>query len=210
MCGGGCRALPRSRFRHRKPAGLRNPRRGGWAEDTAKEFAGWLAGARCPALRSAGLFGSETGSPRARAALCAAWVSSRGGGRRAEPGLRTSRQEEPAAEAAKKLPPPGPLRQNRSPLQEHRPCLSPKKTPRGCPTPRKSPCRGRPGKTEGPFRSTAPVYHQKRSLRGCPTPRKKPRRRAKKVQNSAFFAFAAATNSRNSGCARLGRLLNSG
>ena len=60
--------------------------------------------ARCPALRSAGLFGSQTGSPRAHAALCAAWVSSRGGGRRAEPGLRTSRQEKPCGHSRKNRP----------------------------------------------------------------------------------------------------------
>ena len=95
---------PGAGVRHRKPAGLRNPRRGGWADGRARVFVRQFAGARCPALRSAGLFGSETGSPRAHAALCAAWVSSRGGGRRAEPGLRTSRQEKPAAEAAKTVP----------------------------------------------------------------------------------------------------------
>ena len=73
-------------------------------------LSGGSESARCPALRSEGLFGSETGSPRAHAALCAAWVSSRGGGRRAEPGLRTSRQEKPAAvpQKRKKAPSGGP------------------------------------------------------------------------------------------------------
>ena len=70
---------PGAGVRHRKPAGLRNPRRGGWAEGKTKVFVEWLAGARCPALRSEGLFGSETGSQRARAVqgtgiLCAGVV----------------------------------------------------------------------------------------------------------------------------------------
>ena len=69
MCAEGCRALPRSRFRHRGFAKPRNPRRGGWADGKAKELVRRLAGARCPALRSAGLFGSETGSPRTRVAF---------------------------------------------------------------------------------------------------------------------------------------------
>ena len=60
--------------RHRKPAGLRNPRRGGLAEGKTKVLAGWFAGEFCPALRSEGLFGSETGSPRARyRALLGIW-----------------------------------------------------------------------------------------------------------------------------------------
>ena len=94
---------PEAGVRNREPAGLRNPRRCGLADGTAKEFAGRLAGAHCPALRSAGLFGSETGSPRARAVQGTGipgvpnislqrkyWGGFRGGGRRAEPGLRTS------------------------------------------------------------------------------------------------------------------------
>ena len=88
---------PGAGVRNRKPAGLRNPRRGELADGKTEVFVRQLARARCPALRSAGLFGSETGSPRARAVQGTARVSSRGGGRRAEPGLRTSRQKEPAA-----------------------------------------------------------------------------------------------------------------
>ena len=41
---------------------------GGWMV-RIRVFVEWLAGARCPALRSAGLFGSETGSPRTRVAF---------------------------------------------------------------------------------------------------------------------------------------------
>ena len=70
LWGGRSRALPRSRFRHRGFAEPRNPRRGGSVEGKTKILVRWLARARCPALRSAGLFGSETGSPRARASLC--------------------------------------------------------------------------------------------------------------------------------------------
>ena len=86
--------------------------------------------ARCPALRSAGLFGSETGSPRARAVQGTGipgvpnissqrkcWGGFRGGGRRAEPGLRTSRQKELAAAAAKKPSPPGPSRHKKKACQ---------------------------------------------------------------------------------------------
>ena len=109
---------PGAGVRNRKPAGLRNPRRGGMAEGKTKVFVRRLAGARCPALRSEGLFGSETGSPRTRAVQGTARVSSRGGGRRAEPGLRTSRQKELAATAAKKSPPPGPSRLKRSFFQK--------------------------------------------------------------------------------------------
>ena len=58
---------------------MRHPRRGGLAEGKTKVLAGWFAGECCPALRSEGLFGSETGSPRARAVqgtgiLCAGVV----------------------------------------------------------------------------------------------------------------------------------------
>ena len=95
---------PGAGVRHRKPAGLRPPRRGGLADGTAQEFVGRLAGARYPALRSAGLFGSETGSPRTRAVQGTARVSSRGGGRRAEPGLRTSRQKSPRPKPQKNRP----------------------------------------------------------------------------------------------------------
>ena len=109
-------------------AGPRTPRRGGWADGTTKALVGRLARERCPALRSAGLFGSETGPPkltpcflstaqkawgpqRSRAGTPGVpnissqrkyWGGFRGGGRRAEPGLRTSRQKELAAAAAKK------------------------------------------------------------------------------------------------------------
>ena len=69
LCAEGCRALPRSRFRHRGFAEPRNPRRGGSVEGKTKILVRWLARARCPALRSAGLFGSETGSPRTRVAF---------------------------------------------------------------------------------------------------------------------------------------------
>ena len=97
---------PGAGVRNRKPTGLRNPRRGGLADGTAQEFAGRLAGARCPALRSRRPFRLGDGVP---ARPCRAlrgmgipgvpnissqrkcWGGFRGGGRRAEPGLRTSR-----------------------------------------------------------------------------------------------------------------------
>ena len=60
---------PGAGVRHRGSAELRNPRRGGVADGTTKALVGRLAGERCPALRSAGLFGSETGSPRTRVAF---------------------------------------------------------------------------------------------------------------------------------------------
>ena len=56
------------------PQACETPRRGGLADGTAQEFVGPFVGARGPALRSAGLFGSETGSPRARyRALLGIW-----------------------------------------------------------------------------------------------------------------------------------------
>ena len=60
---------PGAGVRHRGPAGPRNPRRGGWADGTTKALVGRLARERCPALRSAGLFGSETGPQRPRAGV---------------------------------------------------------------------------------------------------------------------------------------------
>ena len=42
---------PGAGVRHRKPAGLRNPRRGGWADGKTRVFVRRLAGARCPAVK---------------------------------------------------------------------------------------------------------------------------------------------------------------
>ena len=42
---------PGAGVRNRGPAGPRNPRRGGWADGKARVFVGWLAGARCPAVK---------------------------------------------------------------------------------------------------------------------------------------------------------------
>ena len=103
MCAGGCRALPRSRFRNRSSTELRNPRRGGLAEGKTKVLAGWFAGEFCPALRSRRPFRFGDGIP-ARPCRARHGHFVRGGGRRAEPGLRTSRQEKPAATAAKNRP----------------------------------------------------------------------------------------------------------
>ena len=114
MCAGGCRALPRSRFRNRSSTELRNPRRGGLAEGKTKVLAGWFAGEFCPALRSRRPFRLADGVPARQIPSKARYLApSRGGGRRAEPGLRTSRQEKPAAAAAKNRP-----RRGRSGIKE--------------------------------------------------------------------------------------------
>ena len=110
---------PGAGVRHRGPAGPRNPRRGGWADGTTKVLVGRLAGARCPALRSRRPFRLGDGVPARQIPSKARYLApSRGGGRRAEPGLRTSRQKELAATAAKKPSPPGPPRHKRRFVKE--------------------------------------------------------------------------------------------
>ena len=124
---------PGAGVRNRKPAGLRNPRWGGSADGKTEVFVRRLAGEFCPALRSRRPFRLGDGVParpcRARhgagipgvpniSSQRKCWGGFRGGGRRAEPGLRNSRQKELAAEAAKKPSPPGPFRLKRRFVKE--------------------------------------------------------------------------------------------
>ena len=94
---------PGAGVRNRKPAGLRNPRRGGLLGAQTELFTWRFRECALPGVEVAQAFSARRRGPRApvpRFSRYGHFV--RGGGRRAEPGLRTSRQEKPAARRPQK------------------------------------------------------------------------------------------------------------
>ena len=162
---GGVVPCPGADVRHRKPAGLRNPppgRAGGWHSPRVCRT---VCRGAWPGVEVRRPFRLGDGVPARQIPRKARYLApNRGGGRRAEPGLRTSRQKELAAAAAKKPPPPGPPRYPKGFFRRTPFCLSPKKkplgllnapqkknpwpvyAPQGCRPQKNRPRRGRPGK----------------------------------------------------------------
>ena len=65
LCAEGSRALPRSRFRNRKPAGLRNPRRGGLLGAQTELFTWRFRECALPGVEVAQAFSARRRGPRA-------------------------------------------------------------------------------------------------------------------------------------------------
>ena len=163
---------PGAGVRHRGPTGLRNPRRGGSADGTTKALVGRLAGARCPALRSAGLFGSETGSPRTRVAFLRHGYLVAGvvGGPNPACGPHAKKSLRPKPQ--KNCPRRGRSGKTEAPFRSTAPVYHQKRRPGAAQRPAKAPAGAAPAKQKAPS-GAPPLFITKKEASGvAQTPQK--------------------------------------